>query len=67
MAIPGDAGYEELIDLCNEYQELHDGLSNMIEGGRLKKSDVPDDYEWLVFSLETLASHRINQLDDDEA
>lgn len=33
------------------YSRLHDGLSNMIENGRLKESDIPDDYEWLVETL----------------
>ena len=35
------------------YHKLHDGLSDMIEGGRLKASDIPDDYQWLI---ETLAA-----------
>lgn len=33
------------------YEALHDGLSDMIEGGRLTESHIPDDYEWLVESL----------------
>jgi hypothetical protein len=37
------------------YQKLHDGLSDMIEGGRLNESDIPDDYKWLVDSLEAIA------------
>jgi maltose-binding protein MalE len=34
------------------YRKLHDGLSDMIESGRLKESDIPDDYLWLVQILE---------------
>lgn len=30
------------------YHRLHEGLSDMIEGGRLKEIDIPDDYQWLV-------------------
>lgn len=36
------------------YQKLHDGLSDMIEGGRLTEADIPDDYQWLIESLENL-------------
>ncbi len=35
-------------DALAEYQRLHDGLSDMIEGGRLSEADIPDDYQWLV-------------------
>lgn len=28
-----------------------DGLSDMVEGGRLKREDIPDDYAWLVERL----------------
>lgn len=38
-----------------EYRKLHDGLSDMIEGGRLREQDVPDGYQWLVESLAKLA------------
>lgn len=38
------------------YAKLHDGLSDMIEDGRLTESDIPDDYRWLVDSLEELAA-----------
>lgn len=37
------------------YQKLHDGLSDMIESGRLVESDIPNDYRWLVDGLESLA------------
>ncbi len=33
------------------YRRLHDGLSDMIEGGRLTQADIPDDYDWLLLSL----------------
>ena len=33
------------------YGRLHDGLSDMIEGGRLTEADIPDDYQWLVKQL----------------
>lgn len=33
------------------YGKLHDGLSDMIEEGRLTEADIPDDYQWLVETL----------------
>lgn len=33
------------------YGHLHDGLSDMIESGRLNEVDIPDDYQWLVATL----------------
>lgn len=33
------------------YRKLHDGLSDMIEGGRLTADMIPDDYDWLVKML----------------
>ena len=39
-------------DLLNAYFELHDMLSDMIEGGRLTEGDIPDDYAALVEQLE---------------
>lgn len=41
-------------DLLNPYFELHDMLSDMIEGGRLTEGDIPDDYAALVEQLEQL-------------
>lgn len=38
------------------YSKLHDGLSDMIEGGRLAEADIPDDYRWLVNMLAELAA-----------
>lgn len=37
--------------LLAHYRRLHDGLSDMIEGGRLTEADIPDDYHWLVEML----------------
>ena len=39
-------------DLLNAYFELHDMLSDMIEGGRLTECGIPDDYSALVDQLE---------------
>jgi hypothetical protein len=33
------------------YRELADGLSDMVESGRLSESDIPHDYQWLVKQL----------------
>ena len=45
-------------DLLNQYQKLHDGLSDMVESGRLTQADIPDDYHWLVEKmLVPLANH----------
>lgn len=38
-------------DTVKQYERLHDGLSDMIEGGRLTEADIPDDYQWLVETL----------------
>ncbi len=37
--------------LLQQYQALHDGLSNMIEDGRLTYEMIPDDYDWLLLTL----------------
>ncbi|AJY53190.1 hypothetical protein [Halomonas sp. KO116] len=42
--------------LIAKYQALHDGLSEMIESGRLREKHIPDDYQWLVASLEEAAA-----------
>lgn len=39
------------VDLLVAYRALHDGLSDMIESGRLTEADCPDDYAWLVDRL----------------
>ena len=38
------------------YKDLHDGLSDMIESGRLKRDDIPEDYAWIVATLAKTAS-----------
>jgi hypothetical protein len=37
------------------YRKLADGLSDMIEEGRLTESAIPDDYQWLVAALVEIA------------
>ena len=37
--------------MTTRYEKLHDGLSDMIESGRLTEADIPDDYAWLVRTL----------------
>lgn len=39
--------------MLTAYGRLHDFLSDAIEGGRLKKSDLPDDYKAIVEQLVT--------------
>ena len=41
---------------AENYEQLHDGLSDMIESGRLTEADIPEDYTWLVESLAHLAA-----------
>lgn len=38
------------------YLAIHDGLSDMIESGRLIEASIPDDYQWLVEALAALAN-----------
>lgn len=42
--------------LTKQYRLLADGLSDMVESGRLTNADIPDDYRWLVESLAPLAT-----------
>lgn len=42
-------------EVLSAYRRLHDGLSDMIESGRLRPADIPDDYQWLVETLAALA------------
>lgn len=42
--------------VAENYEQLHDGLSDMIESGRLTEADIPEDYTWLVKSLAHLAA-----------
>lgn len=41
----------QMMDLLKRYQRLHDGLSEMVESGRLTEADIPEDYDWLVNSM----------------
>lgn len=47
MAVPAEA--------LKEYRALHDGLSDMVESGRVGRRELPEDYLWLVEKLERLA------------
>lgn len=49
-----DMSNDEEHEVLLAYGCLHDGLSDMIEGGRLKEADIPDDYQWLVKELTEL-------------
>lgn len=55
LALKIDEIISPTIDAVNKYRrtygQLHDGLSDMIEGGRLEECDIPDDYQWLVRQL----------------
>ena len=42
------------------YSDLVNGLKNMIGDGRLKKNDIPTDFDWLTMRLE-----QIDQLNRD--
>ena len=46
---------DEALALLAEYGKLHDGLSDMIESGRVTRADLPNDYEWLADKLAALA------------
>lgn len=46
----------DLLAILGDYRRLHDMLSDMIEGGRLKEADIPDDYEAIVEQLAKLAN-----------
>ena len=43
--------------ILRAYGKLHDGLSDMVESGRLSETEIPDDYQWLVDSLTKLAGY----------
>jgi len=49
-------GLDVAPDARHLYRDLADGLSDMIEGGRLTESDIPDDYAWLVELLAKIAA-----------
>lgn len=39
-------------ELLEAYFDLHDMLSDMIEGGRLTEADIPDDYQALLEQID---------------
>lgn len=41
-----------MTELLEAYFDLHDMLSDMIEGGRLTKADIPDDYQALLEQID---------------
>ena len=43
------------------YEQLHDGLSDMVESGRLSEASVPEDYRWLVETLAKASGDRPEQ------
>lgn len=45
-----------IAETLKAYGRLHDGLSDMIEGGRLDEGAIPDDYRWLVETLSKLGA-----------
>jgi hypothetical protein len=45
-----------LRDMRAAYGRLHDFLSDAIEGGRIKESDLPDDYQAIVAQMEACAA-----------
>jgi hypothetical protein len=61
------------LDLLEHYRTLHDGLSDMIEGGRLNEKTIPADYQWLVdmlveaVSLDHVARAEIAEENDEPA
>jgi hypothetical protein len=56
MQLKDDSNDQEHETLLG-YGELHDGLSDMIESGRLTEGMIPDDYQWLVEKLAELGTH----------
>jgi hypothetical protein len=46
---------EFMENVLEKYRSLHDGLSDMVESGRLTENALPDDYGWLVETLADLA------------
>jgi hypothetical protein len=54
--MPVDAKTVTVSSLLDKYRALHDGISDLIEDGRLKESAIPDDYQWLVEHMAELAA-----------
>jgi uncharacterized coiled-coil protein SlyX len=59
------ARIEQLEESLRRYHRLHDGLSEMVEDERLLEADIPDDYQWLVESLEQCAAKNIDLPGED--
>jgi hypothetical protein len=34
------------------YRKLYDGISDMVEDGRLRDYDIPEDWQWLMKAME---------------
>jgi hypothetical protein len=41
---------------CRLYRKLHDGLSDMVENGRLEESDIPEDWQWFLDTMIKIAA-----------
>jgi hypothetical protein len=41
---------------CRLYRKLHDGLSDMVESGRLEESDIPEDWQWFLDTMIKIAA-----------
>jgi hypothetical protein len=46
--------------------QLRDGIQDMLDGGRLRLEDIPDDDQWLVRMLRDIGelSQRVREDDD---
>ena len=51
-------------ELGFKYRRLFDGVNDMIKGGRLSESVIPDDFEWLVKSMKEIST--LDELQDEE-
>lgn len=55
-----DDELEQAIRALKAYHRFHDQLSEIVESGRLTEAALPDDYRWLVESLERLGNMPAN-------
>lgn len=51
----GDVVKGDIDRVLAKYRTLFDGISDMIEEGRLSEKDIPDDYHWLTTRMAELA------------
>jgi hypothetical protein len=51
----GDVIPRDIERVLAKYRTLFDGISDMIEDGRLSEADIPDDYLWLTTRMTELA------------